>query len=468
MGTRVLVSFAAALAVSVLFGAGVGVCRAGEPEEIRFGSEPAVPWVLKALESPSAIPEVTPEPPAVLDLGPEGRVLSAAFAPDGRLYVRALVDVFDWLRWVWFWPEVAAVVSAAALQASLRRRWNRRQAVGQEYCRRCNYLLTGNVSDKCPECGSGLSGRGRMKGRSRRWGLAWRVALLVPCVLVLRYGKRHLPEGWRNAVSARIHWRVTDVDGGVRRWLESCDISADRWFQSVERLLEVDPSTGDIARTLREAPWNPSSDSRAMITTPDGRWIIHQTAPATLTAFDSADGRPVMRWKFDSSRGERVEHVWVSPDGRRILGGGGQLRGEAWWLETGRWVHPKDAVSGPVEAPAPTNIFPVIECDGREWATPSDHFNRCWGTPVITPDWKRIFAARVDFSLNDKVWTLQVCGASNSAAPEPFLFEALRFASRSSVDGYVSLTGSSDGRYVAVGHGGRLRIYDMTRAKPQR
>lgn len=80
------------------------------------------------------------------------------------------------------WIEVVAAVLAVVLLVLLRRIWRRPQSPGSAYCRRCNYELTNLAGFVCPECGSDVSGRGRMRGR-RRWPRAMVTALLLLAVI---------------------------------------------------------------------------------------------------------------------------------------------------------------------------------------------------------------------------------------------------------------------------------------------
>jgi hypothetical protein len=65
----------------------------------------------------------------------------------------------------------------------------RRRRIGDEpHCRRCNYLLRGLQSERCPECGAVLSPAAIVHGeRRRRWGAfaaGWLILALVGAMLV--------------------------------------------------------------------------------------------------------------------------------------------------------------------------------------------------------------------------------------------------------------------------------------------
>lgn len=69
---------------------------------------------------------------------------------------------------------VLAIAGSLLLYAG-RKRW-----VGDEpHCRKCNYLLLGLSSQRCPECGSELSGETIVLGESRRRGEAFLAGWLV-------------------------------------------------------------------------------------------------------------------------------------------------------------------------------------------------------------------------------------------------------------------------------------------------
>lgn len=72
----------------------------------------------------------------------------ADFVPDP--YERAVVAITDFRR-VFFGLFLLLLVDIAWLL--WRRRASQRGATDSDSCRKCGYLLTGNVSGTCPECG---------------------------------------------------------------------------------------------------------------------------------------------------------------------------------------------------------------------------------------------------------------------------------------------------------------------------
>lgn len=96
-----------------------------------------------------------------------------ATGPEGLAYASAAgVTQYQWgtLRTRWLVPHwgvvaVASVVSLIIIGLScatkrLAARWRERASSRPERCRRCRYILTGNVSGACPECGAKIVSRG--------------------------------------------------------------------------------------------------------------------------------------------------------------------------------------------------------------------------------------------------------------------------------------------------------------------
>jgi hypothetical protein len=58
-----------------------------------------------------------------------------------------------WGRPWWFWIAVGTVVTGAVASWT----WHGRQAPEAPRCVNCGYNLTGNVSGRCPECGTPIA-----------------------------------------------------------------------------------------------------------------------------------------------------------------------------------------------------------------------------------------------------------------------------------------------------------------------
>jgi uncharacterized paraquat-inducible protein A len=68
---------------------------------------------------------------------------------------------FDFPQFVvsgWLLSVLTAVLTVPFISGLIRHRVLRRRAA-QNRCLRCGYLLTGNVSGRCPECGSEIAAR---------------------------------------------------------------------------------------------------------------------------------------------------------------------------------------------------------------------------------------------------------------------------------------------------------------------
>lgn len=67
-------------------------------------------------------------------------------------YFLLLPDVGSWESWHWvyapFWPVTVVLVLWTVIP-----RWRIRRRARQGLCLRCGYNLTGNVTQRCPECG---------------------------------------------------------------------------------------------------------------------------------------------------------------------------------------------------------------------------------------------------------------------------------------------------------------------------
>ncbi|GMV26554.1 MAG: hypothetical protein AMXMBFR58_25850 [Phycisphaerae bacterium] len=209
--------------------------------------------------SEDPIPASTPVIPPTW-LGPVNgapRPDQVVVTSDGsRAYATVKAEVVDVgaLANAIFRPAVWSVVGLLSLVALvwIVRRAGRRRNPAARYCARCNYDLTGllgnpNPPVTCPECGVDLKKRGPVPGAS----FARRV--LAPALLL----------GLVLAAGGMCEWLVKRNPGGpfpAGRWgsaqLLRTAAALDLELKAPiladgERLVEIDPATGTIARTIR-------------------------------------------------------------------------------------------------------------------------------------------------------------------------------------------------------------------------
>jgi hypothetical protein len=225
-----------------------------------------------------------------LELGVDA-IHAIATNPAGpSVFVLATRDVLDLvLVWRTYWPwalSLTAMLLILAAALFIRRVHARPQVRAKLYCRRCNYDLSSHRAPDapCPECGSPVSGKGSVSGRSHA-----RRALpaLVPIAAV--------------AIAAAVLTVVV-----VRRTPATCPRSASGWLDRQIRALgvtlpadvvrscptieEIDCATGRVFSTSImdcEVEY-----ARAMAITPDGRTAVflHRRA-GSLVRVATGSGR---------------------------------------------------------------------------------------------------------------------------------------------------------------------------------
>lgn len=201
-----------------------------------------------------------PAPPThTITLRDECNVVDVFWSADSsRAYASMEVTAVDvWPLLVRFWPEIAAgatgLILLIVLARMLWKHWRRRRvaAIGEPHCARCSYQLTGRTEAKvCPECGAPL-GPGRIVlGRAlRRWPVALTAALLVLIAGGYYVGRTRLPRA--GTVSQWRHWPSTRL----------CNWATNHQYWSLTspratfvRIVEIDPATGSVVRTVFNAP----------------------------------------------------------------------------------------------------------------------------------------------------------------------------------------------------------------------
>ncbi len=290
------------------------------------------------------------------------RLDALAFAPDGRLYAEVSGDSFNlWAMLVFYWPEVLGAFLGLLLlwlAWSWLRTVRRPQTPGSPHCRRCGYDRSGLVQQqRCPECDSDPLRNRPLIGRRRLRRLA--VPLCVAAIVGVAYGGMYagrVPR--RGSLSELFSWpspRLAALAAETKStWLL-------QHRGRPRRLVEIDPVTGSVVRTVRRLA--PISALRLSIS-PDSRTAVTTLWEGELTAIDLASGRVRRRQsRLDDAREFTSEwsdacwrHVagWI--DARRVCvqflnGPTGKHEAFSWDVDTGELTRLADV---PLQAQGPT------------------------------------------------------------------------------------------------------------------
>lgn len=244
-------------------------------------------------------------PTRTITLRDECNVVDVLWSADSsRAYASMEVTAVDvWPLLVRFWPEVTAgaagLVLLIVLARMLWRRWRRRRivALGEPHCARCSYQLTGRAEAKvCPECGAAL-GPGRIVlGRPlRRWPVALTAALLVLIAGGYWLGRARVPR--EGAASRWLHWPSTSLCNWATKH-QYWRLTSPR--ATFVRIVEIDPATGSVMRTVFNAPTRRRDGLRWNVrafpgTTPDRFFMLASTIAAEL---DIATGTIVREYRL--------------------------------------------------------------------------------------------------------------------------------------------------------------------------
>ncbi len=244
------------------------------------------------------------------------RIMAVAYGADGRtLYVYLRVVAIDLCALaVRFWPEELLGVTLLAGGLVAWRMWHRPRGEGP-HCRHCNYLLVNIAGDRCPECGIELTPRNRVRARRPRWQPA--IATVLPLALVAGYalGAARLPR--RGAINDWFHWPSTVLYdwyvqmGGTWNGNIATDVS---------RLVEMDPASGRVLRTLlhtaggRRMTSLAVSNDRSLLCAIDGErlWLCDTLSGRAATHIQA----PALRQ--NGSRQNAFIEVACSGDGQYV------------------------------------------------------------------------------------------------------------------------------------------------------
>ncbi len=221
----------------------------------------------ETIDFSSAEPEQVIEPTATCEL-PADEFPDQVIV-DGERHVAyaateyVAINLFSVAATVWI--EAVAFVLAGLLLVLLRRTWRRPQSPGSAYCRRCNYELTNLAGSVCPECGSDVSGRGRMRGR-RRWPRAMATALLLLAVIAgYALGFRRVPrliwpQHWPAWWSSRMD-RVAEANSKYPWLIQHSRV--------LSRLVQIDLASGS-AHTIATGHHPEADHINALFLSDDG------------------------------------------------------------------------------------------------------------------------------------------------------------------------------------------------------
>jgi hypothetical protein len=174
-------------------------------------------------------------------------ILDLEIAPDGEhLWAHLLAGRINvWAAFIQYWPEYIAILLGLVLLIAALRLARRRYVLGEPHCRRCGYPLTNHPGDQCPECGTILSRRGIVIGRSRARRFVVLGALAIALAGAWSIGREYAPRtggiaAWRPWLSAGLHhwaWRHR------HQWLLDHEVK-------LVSTVELDPATGSIVHVL--------------------------------------------------------------------------------------------------------------------------------------------------------------------------------------------------------------------------
>jgi hypothetical protein len=219
------------------------------------------------------------------------RIVAGVFSDDGTA-LRILTEtraVNVWALVVYFWPELLGGLSAIAAVACVRRvlivRRNP-QIVGAPYCRKCNYCLTGQISNRCPECGALTSRMASGRRSTRRFLLPVFVllAFAIPyaTLCALRVPRQGTACDW-------LHWWSIDIDA----WSWATYRPKAAWTQDVVAVTSIVVQTGSRTTQI-VAPRLPLQHAVAL--TPDGAGVIvERLQNQSLELIDTGSGKTLHR-----------------------------------------------------------------------------------------------------------------------------------------------------------------------------
>ena len=250
--------------------------------------------------SPTTLPVQIIGPDRVLQFQPEARVYGMAVSPEGKTAYLLMTgrDIELTRQFVRFWPELLAAIVCLWTARRVLGVLRRPQDADVAHCRRCNYNLTGLSSQRCPECGTLITARTRVRGRA-----TWRRLIVPACVFALAAGAYLTADirAWRQpAIPAGLQWRAL----WPATWAMERNV---RWLrphlEQRDLLAAVDLERGGIRRVLCNWPAaQRSGPQKVVLVSRDGRNIITagSRAEASLYQVDAATGQVLRQYPGDT------------------------------------------------------------------------------------------------------------------------------------------------------------------------
>lgn len=277
--------------------------------------------------------------------------------PDRLLVIAAYQAINVWAVIFSAWPEMLGIVGALVILRVIVRTLRQKRKPGSLYCRRCNYQLTPEQKERCPECGYDLERRGPAKGTPVRMRLAVLSFAFIGVIATASFWNHLEPPSQRPA-NHLFNWSSIRL----RDWAYHRPFDLLRDYRTpVDRVLEIDAQTGAVKKTwfneiagtipIRVTPragtidllssprmvsWNTQTGQRRAdvvfpMDEPDPRWVVNfgLSPDASRVAAVLDDGRVMTALTDDptwtksftinaGSNGIRSAWVLVNDDGHLV------------------------------------------------------------------------------------------------------------------------------------------------------
>ncbi|MFI5379351.1 MAG: hypothetical protein ACHRHE_08640 [Tepidisphaerales bacterium] len=337
------------------------------------------------------------------------------FAPDNKTaYVDGAVNQVNvWETIVHYWPEIAAAGLGVILLPMLIRAARKRHEPGEQYCRHCDYNLRGLTSLQCPECGTELTAKNRVPGRSRRPRLVVASFLLASVAATYVFAATRLPR--QGSASQWIEWRSVSLANwaiaGKRPWLLRHTTLDDGIFR-------VDLDSGAIIGSQCRIQYGPDDRSYRPLLSADGRNLLCSSGDHAVQ-IDFATGKIVHRYGAPISWDSRIGTEMFFARSKGLA---------AWNTRTGEQVNTaaldnRSTIGGIVRAAGHDQAVVLSADDSsttvRVWDPLTGAFTRTFRveSPSCCCDGGRLYAAlHGDTDLTIETWDV-LTGQRQSSTP---------------------------------------------------
>lgn len=220
---------------------------------------------------------------------------------------------------------VPLAILLLVLAYRVRAKASMRQIPGKAYCAKCGYRIVSSTTEKCPECGADLVGRGGIEyGRSilRRTGLfvvgiVISAILLVGCVITGLSNNSSIRRSIVSMAMERTDWSNSTVS----RWVYSNNPNlAGYCAEEAANVTAYYKPFGTNPSQVFQSGWrsiNWGVPVPHLYCDPDKRkaWVLHG---GLLTEFNIDAKIQVAQYRSDAFL--RLREFVVMPDGRRLIG----------------------------------------------------------------------------------------------------------------------------------------------------